>query len=514
MNLFNYLMAKKGHNTSVREDLFAYLLGKRTPKEVKTVTGTTISISDATREKIVSLTLSKESTQDGTPTPDNPVEVKTVTGYRNLFDKDNALIGYEINGSDGTVSLNNGYYTSDFIPVKANENYYLQKEINIEGASNCFYDINYNFISTLRQNVGVITIPDNNNIAYMRFNGKIIQENVQLTKGTEELPYVPYGTNWIYTNILGKNKIGLVDGTYTSNNKNVVVSNGILHFEGDTGSTNLQYYIPLIKSSILKANKTYTFSVSAKSTDTISNYSVAVRLLTTNVAIDGNSFGNTYSGIVSKKATISATLTEDTTYKYVFIQINANLTGQNFDLYWQVEEGSTETSYDEYKNSVITLPLNDNEIAGIGTYKDELIVDKNGKCWLNKKVGKAIFDGSESGWVKASSTTMVDRYIINTNLYLNNSNSKCNYFIKGGINENLYIWFNNSGVQLGFNFASYGTTTLEQWKEWLSTHNLILYQPLATPELIDLNYTVDLTLFEGVNNISNSEDMDMTLKYY
>ena len=59
MNLFNYLMAKKGHNTSVRDDLFAYLLGKRTPKEVKTATGTTISITDATREKIVSLTLSK-----------------------------------------------------------------------------------------------------------------------------------------------------------------------------------------------------------------------------------------------------------------------------------------------------------------------------------------------------------------------------------------------------------------------------------------------------------------------
>lgn len=32
MNLFNYLMAKKGHNTSVRGDLFSYLLGKNSNK--------------------------------------------------------------------------------------------------------------------------------------------------------------------------------------------------------------------------------------------------------------------------------------------------------------------------------------------------------------------------------------------------------------------------------------------------------------------------------------------------
>lgn len=32
MNLFNYLMAKKGHNTSVRNDLFSYLLGKNSNK--------------------------------------------------------------------------------------------------------------------------------------------------------------------------------------------------------------------------------------------------------------------------------------------------------------------------------------------------------------------------------------------------------------------------------------------------------------------------------------------------
>ena len=55
---------------------------------------------------------------------------------------------------------------------------------------------------------------------------------------------------------------------------------------------------------------------------------------------------------------------------------------------------------------------------------------------------------------------------------------------------------------------------VNDFKSMLSNNNLVIYYPLVTPELIDLNYTVDLTLFEGVNNISNSDDMYMVLKYY
>ena len=56
-------------------------------------------------------------------------------------------------------------------------------------------------------------------------------------------------------------------------------------------------------------------------------------------------------------------------------------------------------------------------------------------------------------------------------------------------------------------------TTLAEWKTWLSTHNTDVYYVLATPELIDLNTTIDVTLFEGINNISNSEDANMQIRY-
>ena len=51
------------------------------------VVGTsTGSISGALNYPLNELKMTKESTQDGTPTPESPVEVKTVKGYRNLFD--------------------------------------------------------------------------------------------------------------------------------------------------------------------------------------------------------------------------------------------------------------------------------------------------------------------------------------------------------------------------------------------------------------------------------------------
>lgn len=378
MNLFNYLMANKGHNTSVRDDLFAYLLGKRTPKEVKTATGTTISITDATREKIVSLTLSKESTQDGTPSPENPVEVKTVKGYRNLFDKDNASYknGYIKNNTGNETSSDLSGYLLTYIPVEPNKEYTIQGSlISSNGCRIYFYDNNKNWIS--RTNV-ILNIPVSfetpNNCYYIQFQytQSVYNENsVQINEGNIAFPYVPYGTNWIYT----------------------AVSNG----------TDTNYY---------------------------------------------------------------------------------------------------------------TIPLNNNEIAGIGEYKDELIVDKNGHCWLNKKTGKVILDGSnDENWTK-------EVLAVGNNYYIPISNPLKGQYYKifnnigkytGQLSANYNTYISSSG---NLNYVCTEITSVADFKTMLSNQNMIIYYALATPQLIDLNYTVDLTLFEGINNISNSEDMDMTLKYY
>lgn len=291
------------------------------------------SISEGLGLPIYEDKMSKVSTQDGTPTPENPIAIKTVIGYRNLFNPNQTLEFGQY--SNGTWATSNYRITTEYIPTKKGEkwNIYIDKDdiqkiclINYN-----LFDENENWIGSRVEN-GDISFNgykshffeiNLDNVSYMRITfrssvgtyepitfDKIRNSISQLTIGLDEKPYIPYGTNWIYTTIS--------DGT----------------------------------------------------------------------------------------------------------------------------------------NSITTtIPLNENEIVGKLTVLDELIIDKNGHCWLNKKFNKIDSYNGETITTDYMSTT-------------------------GGLDT--------------------GAT---------------VYYVLDTPQLIDLNYTADLTLYEGNNTITNSEDMDMEIKY-
>lgn len=375
MDLFTYLMAKNGHNTSIHEDLFSYLLGKAQGGggEIKTATGITINIPDA--KKLVSFMMTKESTQDGEPSPYYPQEVKTVKGYRNLFDNDGTLsTGKRISTSTGGLYNATDYTTTTYIDIIENNNYSLTTGIS---SYYCWYDENKDKISagTWSTSGGYKRAPENSK--YIRFD--FLTENInniQFTESIQELPYVPYGNNYV--------NVAVSDGTNTNN---------------------------------------------------------------------------------------------------------------------------------------YPIPLNNNEIVGIGDYKDELKVDKSGNVFINKKTGKVVLDGSEDwkvsnngnfyNWPSNIFPTTGSPYIT--------PSAFSNYYIATTYNN-----INNAVVDYGFGFGSTAhridirnkdITTLKDWKTWLSTHNTEVYYVLETPETIDLQTTVDLKLFKGVNNVSNSEDGYMTIEY-
>lgn len=98
--------------------------------EIKTVTGTDITINDSDQKNIVDLQIQGDATQSGTPTPSSPIAVQTVTGNQNItvcgknfYNKDifiqgtwqssspaNRIVGFLIptkTGQKYTVSLRN-----------------------------------------------------------------------------------------------------------------------------------------------------------------------------------------------------------------------------------------------------------------------------------------------------------------------------------------------------------------------------------------------------------------------
>lgn len=508
MDLFTYLMAKNGHNTSIHEDLFSYLLGKSQGGggEIKTATGITINIPDA--KKLVSFMMTKESTQDGEPTPDNPVEVKTVKGYRNLFDK-NSVTATSLN-ADGTTSNSATLSTTDFIEIDSLKTYYK----TITGSSRVkLYDVNKNVISTSSiadisdfSNARSFTIPYSN-AKYIRIT--LTNENVnsfQLVEGTEELPYVPYGNNYILYKQVGKNLLNY-NSNYLKRNTTVSVNvnnNQIsLSNSNSTGNTGIAYFVPVeIGESI-----TISYSnISVASSNNRIQYEFYDEPLTelTSVAL------GTTIDITNKYVTTNATKA----YLMVLIRVD---NGSSYVLSDLMVSYSNDKVYELYKETTTTIPLNNNEIVGIGNYKDELLVDKSGHVFINKKTGKVVLNGSETITYNSGSTWKF-RYTIQDANFTNASNEKAsllsNYFQVGIWNSsqnNQMATLSSSPKLVGIRFDD--MNSLADFKAWLSTHNTEIYYPLETPELIDLQTTVDLSLFKGVNNVSNSEDGYMTIEY-
>ena len=514
MNLFNYLMAKKGHNTSVRDDLLAYLLGKRTPKEVKTASGTTISISDATREKIISLTLDKESSQDGTPTPENPVEVKTVKGYRNLL---NWELPYNVQ-SAGNIILNN-------VPqIEIGKSYCFVGKCSdgtILSYANCscvWYTGSTQILNKAPNNTfeGIDVSSATGFYIYVTsaIVGKTISE-FMLVEGTynniKNLSYVPYGTNWIFTTIFGKNLLPneltsqtMGNITYTRN------SDGSITITGSKTGTSETYTTIAQKTGIklgLKENTNYYLSNYGN--DTNHYFSIQVYEYYDN---NWHSVSGTYNSYQ-----VQFSITDPNHTIWVRLRTTTTFSNINLTIYPMVRLASiTDNTYEPYKKSIITIPLNDNEIAGKGDYQNEYIIDKNGHCWLNKKTGKVVLDGSENITVDPNGTNSYFVPITNLKFDYSLINVISNYFKGVSFENRVSSGDNICYPQQTANITIRNTTfeSVNDFKTWLSTHNTKVYYVLATPQLIDLNYTVDLTLFEGINNISNSEDMDMVLKYY
>lgn len=112
---------------------------------------------------------------------------------KNMFNKYTVTKNYAVDGgSNGALIQSTGNSASDFIEVEPGKNYYLTKN-PATGTSNCFYDSNKVFISAIYKTDGIITIPNNPDIKYIRFNVPISAlDNVQFELGSTATTYTPY----------------------------------------------------------------------------------------------------------------------------------------------------------------------------------------------------------------------------------------------------------------------------------------------------------------------------------
>lgn len=179
------------------------------------------------------------------------------------------------------------------------------------------------------------------------------------------------------------------------------------------------------------------------------------------------------------------------------------------------------------------LPLCGIPVESGGTYTDsngqqwicdELIYNADGTCKIIKKIGNIIFDGSED-WSKSGSTE-IDRYIfrnVSAKKGIRITSGLCDTYIVDASETSdtelgkilLYPTYYD---QISVNFAEYGTSTVETFKDYLKNNPIVLCTDLIEPQEIELTATEmtalrQLQMFDGVTSISNSAGADMDVKF-
>ncbi len=343
--------------------------------------------------------------------------------------------------------------------------------------------------------------------------------------GTAEVPFKEIGLkgNTYQDSTTGKNLIGLVEGTTTHNGITATTSNGEITLNG-TATANSFVDVQLVDNYSLTNGEKYTISLN----NSEANSNVSLR-------ITGTGTYDTIANSVNRTNTITYDSSVVIFGKKITIRTNSGTTLTNYKIKPQIEKGETSTSYENFTygaspnpsypqeihvvtgdNEVIvssgdntqsqTYPINlgSMELCKIGNYQDYLYKD-SGKWYLNKQIGKVVLDGSEN-WYRWSANTfyitklteirnaLSNYYTYNPTATGGGQLSNGEFFIHDSTNNNTVI-FKNTGIN----------DSIDSFKTWLSTHNVILYYALATPTITEIT---DTTLIEQLDNLEKAYSYD------
>lgn len=421
--------------------------------------GKNIHIEDSSEEPFVDISLHGESTQNGTPTPDNKVDIENIEG-KNKF-KNNYEAGHTTTNNGVTFTVNkdksitaNGTATDTVTFIFAT-NIKLKKGTctvsGITSGSSSTYNITISGLTSIYNVARTHTINADTTYAnaFIRVNSGVTVDNVtfypMIEEGTVATEYVPY--NSLEVKVEGKN----IWNKSELSEKPSTVNIGV-------GELNVKDVpIPFTFSSYLISNALTDTNVRVSFMDSNNSNIGAVK------------FGNTITS-TNKRSFITINEIPEGTVK---IKFAVRMQDGGHTEKTQLEKGEL-TDYEPYKSQVATFPLGGEKLME-GSYLAD-----DGIHHTRKQI---VFDGSDDeDWQIESTNNFY------SNIVIQNSKSSslvlCNYqksTQKGlGESENCFI-----STSKKFNFQSDTINhTVADFKTWLSTHNLIVEYELAEPEVV------------------------------
>ena len=270
-------------------------------------------------------------------------------------------------------------------------------------------------------------------------------------------------------------------------------------------------------SSYTLADGELTITPSSASSTMYVGFYLSQAIPAQQITLSGNSFGSTIvlrnsaNTNVANFGNTNSTRTLSDTAAIIYFNFGATGSTTPFTVNLntlQLEKGSTTTAYEPYRGHSYTISLGAMELCKIGTAQD--YIWKDGADWkIHKEWGKAVYNGTEPSWIKGSTGTAQNVYIVEQPdaqkpLVIA---GRCDYFTW---TSNVYtdgtVGFvispkskNVQAVRFGL-----GTTTsfdsLPKWTTWLSTHNVTVYYALNTAtdtQITDAGLIAQLDALEG-----------------
>ena len=527
-----------------------------------TGTGTNITLNNTLEAPIKSELLGNTS-QDGTPTPDSPVEIEVGTGRqdikevgRNLFNDyrttSRTLAGVTYSGVDGGTKLNGTYdqtVSADFwltesmknsynnlILLKANTTYTIKVSV-VSGT----FETNYGFSCALSSRTAdenktfsynyqiltqdgttwekTFTVGDSDiygaGVRFTLGTNRITTFNntvfhVQIEKGSTATEYEAYKEQSYEIN-LGKNLFDVSNVAQTTHRYGITykVENDVFTLSGTNTSSSAYSLVSWNDtttqnyfSNIFQKGKTYTLS---------SNNNISGLYLQINYYAEGSSSQSRLCKLENFGTGITFTVPQDfEKIGIIFLGVNGNATTIDGSFSFQLEKGNQATSYAPYFTPI--------ELCKIGDYQDRIYKD-NGKWYLYKAIGKYTFTGNENWNVQATDnnfTTFQRPDILPSTAKATNYQQglcKSNYF-KTAITWN--IWTNTDvGIdayvkRILITIPSSIATTKTQLNQWLQEHNVYLDYVLETPTTEEITSSNYPTLYSQLNSLLSAKSYDGT----
>ena len=487
---------------------------------------------------LASVEMLGKAEQDGTPTPDSPVDVQVVTGENVLSITGKNLCpdtseGYWV-GSAGTNAGRTANDSGVAIPVRPNT-YYAVSTTTTQARYRCAWADATTTVGGASLTTALFFSADNTSGSHTGSSGShkylIINATdlsaIQLELGSTASDYEAYQAQEFEVN-LGKNLLPIIDGTATIRGITATVADGVLTLNGtSTGSGIFKLTNGIEGAESLAPSETW-----------LTEKFPITNLNGANIAIDYQSgtspqassafriYGSTSTYInqwyplTSDQATTWASDTQAPSCLCFFF--GNGITFSDYKITLQIEKGTSATPFVSYFTPI--------ELAKIGNYQDR-IYKADSKWYIEKKVGKVVFDGSEtytfpstqpSSYVRIN-TTAKHFGADPTGNTLDPSLFKCNNFVGSDIVSARNETFIASTIYATyFCFPNNIATDVATFKTWLASNPTTVYYALATPTTTEITNEALIaqldalgasSLYVGVNNIGTETQNAMpTLK--